>query len=134
MVILFDEKAFVVELNRQNESEFLKRIEQYDRQMSLILRANGYKRVDASERTVLFTFGEITFCRNRWRKGNKTRYPVDEWLGLKKYTKYSPELMLHMAKHASKLPYREVCRVMKDAYNLHITKDAVLKDKVRIIV
>ncbi|MEK5288798.1 ISLre2 family transposase [Streptococcus sp. FSL R7-0212] len=127
MVILFDEKAFVVELNRQNESEFLKRIEQYDRQMSLILRANGYKRVDASERTVLFTFGEITFCRNRWRKGNKTRYPVDEWLGLKKYTKYSPELMLHMAKHASKLPYREVCRVMKDAYNLHITKDAVLK-------
>ncbi|HEP4996674.1 TPA: ISLre2 family transposase, partial [Streptococcus pyogenes] len=88
---------------------------------------HDYKRVDSSERTVLFTFGEMTFSRNRWRRGRKTRYPVDEWLGLQPYMRYSSELVLHMAEHASKLSYREVCRTIETAYGLLVTKDAVLK-------
>ena len=37
--------------------------------------------------------------------------------------RYSPELMIfHMAKHASVLSYREVCRTVKMAYRLEITK------------
>ncbi|MCC9872935.1 ISLre2 family transposase [Streptococcus agalactiae] len=91
------------------------------------MRQHGYKRVDSSERTVLFTFGEMTFSRNRWRRGRKTRYPVDEWLGLQPYMRYSSELVLHMAEHASKLSYREVCRTIETAYGLLVTKDAVLK-------
>lgn len=83
--------------------------------------------MDSSERTVLFTFGEMTFSRNRWRRGRKTRYPVDEWLGLQPYMRYSSELVLHMAEHASKLSYREVCRTIETAYGLLVTKDAVLK-------
>lgn len=35
--------------------------------------------------------------------------------------------MLHMAEHASKLSYREVCRTIETAYGLSVTKDAVLK-------
>ncbi|HFR3588049.1 TPA: UPF0236 family transposase-like protein, partial [Streptococcus suis] len=107
--------------------EFLKRIRDYDDSIAPTMRQNGYKRVDATERTVLFTFGEITFSRNRWRRGQKTLYPVDEWLGLEKYMRYSPELIFHMAKHASKLSYREVCRTICDAYRIGVTKDAVLK-------
>ena len=123
----FDERAFMVEMARLREKEFLKRVSAYDDGVADTMRQHGYKRVDSSERTVLFTFGEVTFSRNRWRKGKQTRYPVDEWLGLKPYMRYSPELILHMAKHASKLSYREVCRTIHTAYDLLVTKDAVLK-------
>ena len=123
----FDEKEFVVELNRKREQQFLKRVRDYDEQIAPSMRLKGYKRIDSTERTVVFTFGEMTFSRNRWRKGKKSCYPVDEWLGLEKYMRYSPELIFHMAKHASVLSYREVCRTVKMAYRLEITKDAVLK-------
>ena len=126
-MIRFDEKTFMDEMARLHEKEFLKRVKAYDDRIATNMIQHGYKRVDSSERTVLFTFGEMTFSRNRWRKGKNTRYPVDEWLGLKPYIRYSPELILHMAKHASKLSYREVCRTIQTAYDLLVTKDAVLK-------
>ena len=126
-MIRFDEKTFMDEMARLHEKEFLKRVKAYDDRIATNMIQHGYKRVDSSERTVLFTFGEITFSRNRWRRGRETRYPVDEWLGLKPYIRYSPELILHMAKHASKLSYREVCRTIQTAYDLLVTKDAVLK-------
>lgn len=117
----------MIEMTRLRVEEFLKQVATYDKQVAPTMRQSGYKRVDSSERTVLFTFGEITYSRNRWRKGKETRYPVDEWLGLKPYMRYSPELVLHLAKHASKLSYREVCRTIQAAYQLDVTKDAVLK-------
>ncbi len=123
----FDEKEFVAELDRKREQQFLKRVRDYDEKIAPSMRQKGYKRIDSIERTVVFTFGEITFSRNRWRKGKRTCYPVDEWLGLEKYIRYSPELIFHIAKHASVLSYREVCRTVKMAYRLEITKDAVLK-------
>ncbi|CBZ49202.1 ISLre2 family transposase [Streptococcus gallolyticus subsp. gallolyticus] len=126
-MIRFNEKGFVAECNEHCKQLFLKKITDYDKQIAPTMRANGYKRVDSSERTVLFTFGEITFSRNRWRRGNKTRYPVDEWLGLKKYMRYSSEFMYHLARYASMVSYRQVCRIVKLAYNLDISKDTVLK-------
>lgn len=122
----FDEKNFTMELSQMHEAYFLERLKTYDETIAPTMRLHGYKRVDRSERTVLFTFGEITFSRSRWRKGKTTRYPVDEWLGLKPYLRYSPELIFHMAKHASKLSYREACRTIEFAYNLLVTKDAIL--------
>lgn len=127
VVTRFDEKGFVEELHSQYKREFLKRIADYDKQISSTMRANGYVRLNQSERTVLFTFGEITFSRSRWSNGHQTRYPVDEWLGLKKYMRYSLELMYHLARHASVMSYRQVCRTVKLAYQLEITKDSVLK-------
>lgn len=123
----FDEKNFVIEMDRLREREFLKRIQEYDKKIAPSMRQHGYKRVDCSERTVIFTFGEITFLRNRWRRGDKTCYPVDDWLGLKKYMRYSPKLIFLMAKYASKLSYREACRTIQDSYRLGITKDSILK-------
>ncbi|VTP86102.1 ISLre2 family transposase [Streptococcus equi] len=123
----FNERAFIEERDRQIKLTFLKEVANYDKQVAPIMRAKGYCRIDATERTVLFTFGEITYLRNRWRRKKETCYPVDEWLGLKKYMRYSPELIFHMVKHASKLPYREVCRIMQDAYPIDVSKDAVLK-------
>ncbi len=127
VVMRFDERGFVEELYRQREYEFLKRVVAYDKQIAPTMRANGYKRVDSSERTVLFTFGAMTFSRSRWRRGTKTRYPVDEWLGLKKYMRCSLELMYHLVRYASEMSYRQVCRMIKLSYHLDITKDTVLK-------
>lgn len=76
----FDEKIFVIEMAKLREKEFLKRIRDYDEQIATTMRQHGYKRVDSSKRTVLFTFGEVTISRSRWRKGRKTRYPVDEFI------------------------------------------------------
>ena len=123
----FNEKGFVAERDEHCKQLFLKKIADYDQQIAPTMRANGYKRVDSSERTVLFTFGEITFSRNRWRRGHKTRYPVDEWLGLKKYQRCSLELMYHLARYASEMSYRQVCRMIKLSHRLDITKDTVLK-------
>nr|WP_079739335.1 ISLre2 family transposase [Streptococcus agalactiae] len=112
---------------RFREKEVFKKVSSYDNEIAATMRLKGFKRVDASERTVVFTFGEMTFSRNRWRKDGITCYPVDEWLGLKPYIRYSPELIFRMAKHASVLSYREVCRMMQQSYQLEVTKDAVLK-------
>lgn len=124
---LFDEKEFIRELDNKTKKEFLLQIKAYDDSVVSIMRTNGFKRVDESERTVVFTFGEITFSRNRWRKGTVTKYPVDEWLGLEKYMRYSPELIFHMAKHASVMSYRQVCQTIKTAYRIEVTKDSILK-------
>lgn len=125
--IRFYEEDFIVERDEYTKQAFLKQVADYDKQIAPTMRANGYKRVDNSERTVAFTFGEITFSRNRWRRENETRYPVDDWLGLKKYQRYSLELMYHLARYASEMSYRQVCRMVKLSYRLDITKDTVLK-------
>lgn len=127
MVMRFNEKEFVVELDEKRKYDFLKRIEAYDANIAARMRIAGYKRINQTERTVTFTFGEITFSRSRWRKGSKTRCPVDEWLGLKKYMRYSPELICHIAKMATVMSYRQVCHLVKEFYRLEITKDTVLK-------
>ena len=67
----FDEKEFVAELDRKREQQFLKQVRDYDEQIASSMRLRGYKRIDSTERTVVFTFGEVTFSRNRWRKGKK---------------------------------------------------------------
>ncbi|MGT2714785.1 ISLre2 family transposase, partial [Streptococcus pluranimalium] len=72
----FDEKAFVFDIYRLREEQFLKQLEVYEEQIAPMMRQQGYKRVDQVERRVIFTFGDITFSRSRWRKGSKTRYPV----------------------------------------------------------
>ncbi len=61
--------AKLEEEDEYRRQEFLKRIRDYDDSITPTMRQNGYKRIDATERTVLFTFGEITFSRNRWRRG-----------------------------------------------------------------
>ena len=56
-----DEKGFVTGCDEQCKQMFIKKIADFDKQNAPTMRINGYKWVDSSERTVLFTFGEITF-------------------------------------------------------------------------
>lgn len=127
MINTFDESNFVEEMRRNTEKEFLKNIANYDQHIGSVMRAHGYKRINEAERTVIFTFGEITFFRSRWEKNNKTYCPVDEWLGLSKYVRISNEFVYQLSKLSAMMSYRQVCKSVKMTYNLDITKDTVLK-------
>lgn len=127
MINTFDESNFVQEMRRNTEKEFLKNIANYDHHIGSVMRAHGYKRINEAERTVLFTFGEITFSRSRWCKDKTTYCPVDEWLGLKKYSRLSNDLVFQLSKLSAMMPYRQVCKTIKLTYNLDISKDSVLK-------
>lgn len=127
MINTFDESNFVQEMRRNTEKEFLKNIANYDHRIGSVMRAHGYKRINEAERTVLFTFGEITFSRSRWCKDKTTYCPVDEWLGLKKYSRLSNDLVFQLSKLSAMMSYRQVCKTIKLTYNLDISKDSVLK-------
>lgn len=122
-----DERSVFSDFQADNVEHFIKQIEQYDKDIAPTMRANGYKCKNKARRTVLFTFGEVTFCRNRWYKGDKCRIPVDEKFGLEKHTRYSLELLYQIAELSTDTPYRKVVKTVDMMYHLQITKDTVLK-------
>lgn len=81
---MFDEREFKEKLFAQNETNFYEFVSKYDERMVPVMKSRGYKCIHTMERTVVFTFGEFTFRRRRWKKGDKWVVPVDEKLGLKK--------------------------------------------------
>lgn len=122
-----DEREVVYQFRRDNYQSFFQFLEQYEKYIEPIMRAKGYRCKDRIERTVLFTFGEITFSRSRWYKGKKCRIPVDEKLGLTKHVRYSRELMYQVACLSQKVPYRKVPEIIEMVYDIHISKDTVHK-------
>lgn len=124
---VIDERELLAEFRENTQEQFLKYIKQYEAYIAPIMRANGYRRINKTERTVLFTFGEITFSRSRWTNGVRTRIPIDEKLGLRKHTRFSKELLYYVSKLATMMTYRQVGLVIETCLGLQITKDTVLK-------
>lgn len=122
-----DERELSSTFRSNNHQSFFKFIERYEAYIAPYMRGAGYKRVNSSERTVLFTFGEVTFSRSRWYKKGKWRIPVDEKLGLLPNTRYSQELLYQIAKMATMVSYRQVVALIEMTYHIHITKDTVTK-------
>ena len=65
---IIDERDFVEKFKEKNLEGFHKFVSDYDNYISPIMRARGYKFVNYAERTVTFTFGQVTFSRKRWYK------------------------------------------------------------------
>lgn len=65
---ILDEREFSKQLNQNNQRSFLKMIEAYEKKIAPSMRAQGYKRINQKERTVIFSFGEMTFTRSRWKR------------------------------------------------------------------
>ena len=124
---IIDEREFVEKFKEKNLQGFHKFVSDYDNYIAPTMRARGYKFVNYAERTVTFTFGQVTFSRRRWYKNGKCRIPVDEKLGLEKRIAYSKELLYQITKLATMLPYRKVVEVIELMYQVYITKDTVLK-------
>lgn len=122
-----NERELYAAFQTGNVEEFINSLKDYDKEVAPAMRAAGYKCKNQAKRTVLFTFGEVTFSRNRWYKGTECRVPVDEKLGLVKNTRYSLELLYQIAELSTNTPYRKVAKIVELMYHLHITKDTVLK-------
>lgn len=126
-MISFDERKIKEELFIQNSKEFHRFVERYDNQMVPVMKARGYTCIHSMERTVAFTFGEFTFRRRRWKKGNKWVVPVDDKLGLEKNVRFSLALMYQIARLATMMPYDKVLQVIEMTYHITITKPTVVK-------
>src|SRR5699024_6198494 len=65
--------------------------------------------------SIQFIFGNVRFNRTlMYDDQNKPRYPLDEWLGLRKRQKQSPLVEIKVAESASESDYREVERTLKE--------------------
>lgn len=96
----FDEAQMFLDFQQEAVNRFLTEIAAYDEQVAPVMERQGYKLHKKDKRTVVFTFGEVTYYRNRWSKDGNYRIPVDEYLGLEKYSRYSNQLVYEIAKIA----------------------------------
>lgn len=112
----FDERELKNQLLFQNAKEFYNFVSRYDEEMIPVMKAKGYTCIHSMERTVAFTFGEFTFRRRRWKKGDHWVIPVDEKLGLQKNVRFSWEFMYQVAKLSTLMPYDKVTQVI-EAHN-----------------
>ncbi|HGD0548745.1 TPA: ISLre2 family transposase [Streptococcus agalactiae] len=124
---MFDEREFKEKLFAQNETNFYEFVSKYDERMVPVMKSRGYKCIHTMERTVVFTFGEFTFRRRRWKKGDKWVVPVDEKLGLKKHVRFSWEFMYQIALLSTMMPYDKVVQTVNIVYRIVITKPTVVK-------
>lgn len=122
---MLDERVFSEQLRADNQKTFLKMIEDYEKSIAPSMRAQGFKRINQKERTVIFSFGEMTFSRSRWKKGDTVKIPVDEELGLEPRSRFSQELLYQITKLSNYLPYRKVVEVMELLKSIYITKNTV---------
>lgn len=123
----FDERELKEQLFEQNGNAFYDFVAKYDEQMIPVMKARGYTCIHSMERTVAFTFGEFTFRRRRWKKGDKWVVPVDEKLGLKKNVRFSWEFMYQVARLSTMMPYDKVIQVIQMTYHITITKPTVVQ-------
>lgn len=124
---VINEKEYVTQLKAKNLREFYHWVKMYDAFMYSIMIIAGWRPVFSKARTVIFTFGEVTFMRRAYKKGNCYRYPVDEKLGLRKNERYSREFLYQIAELAKFMSYRQVPKVIEMMYQVIITKDTVRK-------
>ncbi|MEG3294759.1 ISLre2 family transposase [Streptococcus suis] len=122
-----DERELKEQLLGNIGKGFLSWVKTYDESLVPIMKQRGYTCIHSMERTVAFTFGEFTFRRRRWKKGDSWCVPVDEKLGLEKNTRYSNEFMYHVAKLSTMMPYDKVVQVVELTYHVSITKPTVVK-------
>lgn len=89
--------------------------------------AHGYQPEKKAERTIHFLFGSMTYERTPWKKEGEIIYPVDEWLGVSAYDRYSPGVSFAMVKASKDCPYRKVSTIIEDFTVISCSKDTVGK-------
>ncbi|MGC4430933.1 ISLre2 family transposase, partial [Streptococcus suis] len=124
---MIDERELKEQLLENTNKDFLSWVKAYDESLVPIMKQKGYTCIHSMERTVAFTFGEFTFRRRRWKKGDSWVVPVDEKLGLEKNTRYSREFMYQVARLSTMMSYAKVVRVIELTYHIVITKPTVVK-------
>lgn len=124
----FDERSFLLNRQKQIINDFRLEMQRLDKTLRIQALSKGWKAFKTAERTVVFTFGTVTFSRYAYRDiHGKVRYLVDEELGLVPYIRYSREVLFDLATLATEMSYRKVALFYSELKNTEITKDTVAK-------
>ncbi|WP_251421864.1 MULTISPECIES: ISLre2 family transposase [Lactococcus] len=126
-MVLFSEEAYELEMQELHVQRFIKEMRRVDREQGALLEKEGWTYKETAERRVMFTFGEVLLVRRCYTKNGKRRYPVDEYLDLLPYSRYSKGLLYKMASTAVDLTCRKAAAHFKELLHLDISKDAVHK-------
>lgn len=124
---MFDEQKLLEDQRLQLIDDFVAKLEKYDTKREMEMRAGGWEFVKTAERTVTFSFGLVNFCRKVYRKGSEWCYPVDEYLALDPYSRFSEEILFQIVEVATGLSFRKGAKTFTKLKNIDITKDVVLK-------
>lgn len=127
IIMLFSEENYKAEMRERSIQHFIKKMKQVDREQGALLEKEGWFYKETAERRVMFTFGEVVLVRRCYVKKGKRRYPVDEYLGLEPYSRYSKELLYKIAVTAVDLTCRKAAAHFKELLQLDISKDTVHK-------
>lgn len=124
---MFKEKEVELGFQKENLQRFYRELEAKEKSLHMQMIGLGWKYIRTNKRTVIFTFGEATINRRCYQKGGENRYPIDEYLGLQKYSRYSLGLLHEIAYLATTMSYRKVVEIMEKVKGIYITPTTVVQ-------
>lgn len=87
--------------------------QQLDEEVSSELKKEGFQVDRKSQRTVTFLFGSVTYVRRRMKnKAGEIRYPLDEFLGIRKGIRYSSLVLRNVSELGTMMVYRHVSKAI----------------------
>lgn len=89
----------------------------------------GWKRVRQDNRTIHFSFGAVPFSRTLMQAPNQdtSYYPLDQFLHLRPYQRYSSLVEVKTAELASEADYRTTARTLQEWTNVTMSHSSVGK-------
>jgi len=90
-------------------------------------QAQGYSTGKNAERSVYFLFGEITYTRTPLEKNGHIVYPIDELLGLERYSRYSVGTKYALVSLSMVTSYRKSAELIETIADITASKDTVMK-------
>lgn len=90
-------------------------------------QAQGYSTGKNAERSVYFLFGEITYTRTPLEKNGHIIYPIDELLGLERYSRYSVGTKYALVSLSMVTSYRKSAELIETIAGITASKDTVMK-------
>lgn len=90
-------------------------------------QAQGYCTGKNAERSVYFLFGEMTYARTPVEKNGHIVYPIDELLGLERYSRYSVGTKYALVSLSMVTSYRKSAELIETIANVTASKDTVMK-------
>lgn len=102
-----------------------KALEKVDKYLVSKMQPKGYEIERKDDRQIQFMYGDVNFCRRLWKKDKEYCYALDDYLGLRPYTHYSPLLISIFAQLASKITYRNCAQAVNLLTPLSISHTAI---------
>ena len=126
-------------------------LQNLDSDISSYIDRKRYRLIKNAERTILFTGGYITFKRRYYQDKYSKEYicPLDNVIGLPKYSRMTNELMIKIMDFASRMSYKNVgelvcpnvtfskstiCRVIKNVRIEQVIPTTIKRDERKIHV